>query len=304
MKRVEHLNQQGFTPASPLYQFRLWCDRNRYKYVLPRQKLGVGSASDLNSNNVQAHAMVISQRTVGDADRTGIGVVQSGVIAHTTNISVPIIVNLQSTDLVIQYGSNLANSSILTDGTVNSEQHSNGLVSNFLVTRNQIDKRIHNVLSIHISGYNTQVASPSIRQSAPAASCTSIHIGNINITTIIKVSNRTNTGNRSASSTKSSREVDNSSAANVLSSSVQSSLQIIAVAHGNLNIGQIAQSGFKHCRLTSCRSSSRGGSRILGLPRSSVASGQHADSHDAGQSQRSNLLEFHNDFFLLMVYKR
>ena len=35
-----------------------------------------------------------------------------------------------------------------------------------------------------------------------------------------------------------------------------------------------------------------------------IASGQHADGHDAGQSQRSNLLEFHNDFFLLMVYKR
>src|SRR5699024_2127570 len=34
------------------------------------------------------------------------------------------------------------------------------------------------------------------------------------------------------------------------------------------------------------------------------AASQHGDSHDAGQSQRSNLLEFHSEFFLLMVYKR
>ena len=106
--------------------------------------------------------MVISQRTVGDADRTGIGVVQSGVIAHTTNISVPIIVNLQSTDLVIQYGSNLANSSILTDGTVNSEQHSNGIVSNFLVTRNQLSK------STLLLGVDRMTRSLSDDQDSPA----------------------------------------------------------------------------------------------------------------------------------------
>ena len=35
-----------------------------------------------------------------------------------------------------------------------------------------------------------------------------------------------------------------------------------------------------------------------------TTSGQHADSHDASEHQRSNFLEFHNDFFLLMVYKR
>ena len=34
------------------------------------------------------------------------------------------------------------------------------------------------------------------------------------------------------------------------------------------------------------------------------AASQHADGHNAGQHQRGNLLEFHNEFFLLMVYKR
>ena len=35
-----------------------------------------------------------------------------------------------------------------------------------------------------------------------------------------------------------------------------------------------------------------------------LAASEHADCHDASQHQRSNLLEFHNGFFLLMVYKR
>src|SRR5699024_3403976 len=40
MKRVEHLNQQDFTPASSLYQSRLWCSRNCYKYVQLNQTWG------------------------------------------------------------------------------------------------------------------------------------------------------------------------------------------------------------------------------------------------------------------------
>ena len=35
-----------------------------------------------------------------------------------------------------------------------------------------------------------------------------------------------------------------------------------------------------------------------------LAAGQHASSHNASQHQRGNLLEFHSEFFLLMVYKR
>ena len=41
-----------------------------------------------------------------------------------------------------------------------------------------------------------------------------------------------------------------------------------------------------------------------GLGSAFTASGQHADGQDAGQGQRNNLFEFHNEFFLLMVYKR
>ena len=43
---------------------------------------------------------------------------------------------------------------------------------------------------------------------------------------------------------------------------------------------------------------------IIAVVAGGIASGQHTDSHNAGQSQRSNLLEFHNEIFLLMVYKR
>ena len=294
MKRVEHLNQQGFTPASSLYQSRLWCDRNCYKYILSRLRSGVGSAGDLNSNDVQAHAMIVSQSTVGDADGTGISVVQSGVISETIFNLAHIIINLQTTNIAIQSLSNLLNSGIFANEAINCKQHGHNFVSNIAsIYRNQISESSLNIHCVHIISSHRQITSRNTSGRYKARS-------QVDVARRIKVRNGTNI----TSSTDSGGEVDNSSAANVLSSSVQSSLQIIAVAHGNLNIGQIAQSGFKHCRLTSCRSSSRGGSRILGLLRSSVASGQHADSHDASQSQRSNLLEFHNDFFLLMVYKR
>ena len=249
--------------------------------------------------------MVISQCTVGDADRTSVLIVQRGVISNADNSAVHIVVNLQSTNFLIQNSSNLANCSVLTNHTINREQHGNSLSIHFFVSRNQADKSFTNAQCIHIGSSNAQVTSANIGSQTPTHSSTVVDICNINIAILIKVGDGPHPEVATHTSrTNSVGEVDNSGAANVLSSSVQSSLQIIAVAHGNLNIGQIAQSGFKHCRLTSCRSSSRGGSRILGLLRSSVASGQHADGHDASQSQRSNLLEFHNDFFLLMVYKR
>ena len=37
---------------------------------------------------------------------------------------------------------------------------------------------------------------------------------------------------------------------------------------------------------------------------SGLAASQHRSGHDTGQHQGSNFLELHNEFFLLMVYKR
>ena len=44
--------------------------------------------------------------------------------------------------------------------------------------------------------------------------------------------------------------------------------------------------------------------RILRVNVCIGAASQHGDSHDTGQHQGSNFLELHNEFFLLMVYKR
>ena len=224
-------------------------------------------------------------------------------------ISVQIIVNLQSTDLVIQNFSNLTDSGILTDGTVNSEQHSNGIVINFLVTRNQLSKSLTDVQSIHIIGSNAQITSTDISGQNPLTppihSITVVDICNIDFARLVKVGNGTDAIKASLSCTNSIGEVNDGSAANILSCSVQCSLQISTVAHGNLDISQIAQSSLEDSRLASNRSHSDivigiGG----GITISGGAASQHGDSHNAGQSQRSNLLEFHSEFFLLMVYKR
>ena len=68
------------------------------------------------------------------------------------------------------------------------------------------------------------------------------------------------------------------------------SILIHTVPH---HIGSVADSRLRAGRIIAS---------IIG--RAVTASGQHADGHNAGQHQRGNLLEFHNEFFLLMVYKR
>ena len=62
-------------------------------------KLGVSGAGDLNSDDVQAHAVVVSQSTVGDADRTSVVVVQGGVVAPARSSSVHVIIDLETLNL-------------------------------------------------------------------------------------------------------------------------------------------------------------------------------------------------------------
>ena len=59
--------------------------------------------------------MIVSQSTVGDADGTGISVVQSGVISETIFNLAHIIINLQTTNIAIQSLSNLLNSGIFAN---------------------------------------------------------------------------------------------------------------------------------------------------------------------------------------------
>src|SRR5699024_8794362 len=86
--------------------------------------------------------------------------------------------------------------------------------------------------------------------------------------------------------------------AGILDSVLQSCIQLSAVSKSNIS-GLVDQ----------CIDvSGNAGSRSRGLVGSDSASGgaasQHADSQSTSHSQRSNLLELHNEFFLLMVYKR
>ena len=90
-----------------------------------------------------------------------------------------------------------------------------------------------------------------------------------------------------------------------LHSGLQSRIQVIAVLHVNLAVHNIlSDQSITQDRGVASRSRFHGLVGLLGIVDGVVAAGgQHGNSHDTGQHQRSNLLEFHNDFFLLMVYK-
>src|SRR5699024_5413258 len=97
--------------------------------------------------------------------------------------------------------------------------------------------------------------------------------------------------------------VADSSVTNIAASIVQGVVQISVIAQSDGRFGMSRQLALEHSRIAS---SNRllGLIGLLGLIAGSSAASQHGDSHDTGQHQRSNLLEFHSEFFLLMVYKR
>ena len=94
--------------------------------------------------------------------------------------------------------------------------------------------------------------------------------------------------------------------ANILNGVLQVSIQLGAVLQGDVIEQVLAQAGLNSSRQTA--GLDRGVSAILAaivtVVAGGLASGQHGNSHNTGQSQRGNLLEFHSEFFLLMVYKR
>ena len=84
-------------------------------------KLGVSGAGDLNSDDVQAHAVVVSQSTVGDADRTSVVVVQGGVVAPPRSTSAHVIIDLETTglrplqDRILEFGAVRVRGGEITD---------------------------------------------------------------------------------------------------------------------------------------------------------------------------------------------
>src|SRR5699024_7849389 len=96
--------------------------------------------------------------------------------------------------------------------------------------------------------------------------------------------------------------------ANIANLIVQAALQVTALTPIHLLASNSGQFGNLIAQLSRIAGNGSSGALVVvagvGSVAGGVAGGQHADGHNAGQHQRSNLLEFHNDFFLLMVYKR
>src|SRR5699024_2462745 len=194
--------------------------------------------------------------------------------------------------------------------TINSKQHGNSFGSSFLTARNQGLESVGNANSIHIGSNNTQITSASV---GGDPLCNAIvHDSSPNVTVVLEVGDHTHTRNSSASSAESIGEVSDGGGANVLRGGIQSRLKVSVILHVDLQASDIApilvlsQSACKDGRFASSRSDiniaviSVGGGVSVGLS----AASQHRHSHNASQDQRSNLLEFHSGFFLLMVYKR
>src|SRR5699024_771269 len=92
----------------------------------------LGSGGDLNRDDVQVHAVVVIQATIGNSDGTIVAVVQGSGIHTTNGLGRGVIIDAQSADGGIQHLCNLTNSSSLANNTVNSKQHGDSLGANFL----------------------------------------------------------------------------------------------------------------------------------------------------------------------------
>src|SRR5699024_9727190 len=87
--------------------------------------------------------------------------------------------------------------------------------------------------------------------------------------------------------------------ANIANLIVQAALQFTALTPIHLLASNSGQFGNLIAQLSRIAGNGSSGALVVvagvGSVAGGVAGGQHADGHNAGQHQRSNLLEFHND---------
>src|SRR5699024_7407351 len=221
--------------------------------------------------------MVLGQGLGSNAHRASVAVVH--LVLRTTNV-----VDLQATDLIVQLSSNFCNGSISAHSAVNGEQHGDSLIFPRLVgeiTQHILHSAKSSIIadSFHIGNNIIQISSISILLLQVYSSTLNIIVVHVTI------------------------ETHNGCSAQLLNSLVQVSGQVSVISHGDLavNSSLILQGSAESRRI----SSGGGGVGVVVtigvvVGGAAIAGGQHGDSHDAGQHQRGNLLEFHSEFFLLM----